>query len=664
MGFFYKIFTFFDIFQVPFNLNFNQQNRVSSPIGIFFSFIIIALIFYNFITSDFILKENPIIVTQTVPHSFAAGIQYSKDNLLSVNLADDKSNKFIDPTIFRIAFTTKYLVADENGNKLLKNMTSYKLHPCSPQDMPQNNSDMFNTLNLNNSLCLENKNVYIKGQFDEDELIYFIAELYMCDNVTSNNTCKPKADIINFLSSKKFFSVFSHDIFVDLNDYLDPMKVKTHLDYYMVDPNFMKRYNIFIKRVSISTDDGIFFSQDSAEESFAFDYKDFDFMTRNEGQPLFQFLFYASKNSYETNRRYQNFQDLLGSLTGIGSLLMIIMTFIVGFYTKVEAVKEVLNCLYVLPRVKKPNKKLKINKMLTLTVSNNKNNKLKSLVKPFWQKKKNEPKQTQKQNFENRKFLTTDQSKVLESNFKSPENAFRFPGENEQTLQIPSLFKPKVSSFFSLPQSKLPSEIKVNIMREQNQKNFSQISNEDNIFEDTSPKANQSEMENLHTLKEKIINDKKMQMDFTVWEYVKYLISEALGCKKSKKYKSFSRAINVYEKEIDLLRILTKLHDLEKMKILFFNDAQMNLFNTLSKPILDFEEEPQVVSRNRLRRNSFTLTKIFSLSAKLKGVNKSSYLDFGDSYKIVNDESRSSEVNKRLLKLVNLDLMKFKEKNF
>ena len=647
---------------MPFNLNFNQQNRVSSPIGIFFSLIIISLIFYNFITSDFILKENPIIVTQTVPHSFAAGIEYNKDSLLSLNLGDDKSNKNLDPTIFRITFTTKYLVADENGNKLLKNMTSYKLHPCSPQDMPQNSNDMFNTLNLNNSLCLENKNVYIKGQFDEDELIYFIAELYMCDNVTSNNTCKPKKDIINFLSSKKFFSIMSHDIFVDLNDYQNPMKVKTHLDYYMVDPNFMKRYNIFIKKVSITTDDGIFFSHDTTEESFAFDYKDFDFMTRNEGQPLFQFLVYASKNSYETNRRYQNFQDLLGSLTGIGSLLMIIMAFIVSFYTKMEAVKEVLNCLYVLPRVKKPNKKIKINKMLTLRVSNKKNNKLKSLVKPFWHKK-NETKQNQKQNFENRKCLTIDPNKVLESNTKSPKNAFRFSGDNEKTPQIPSQFKPKPSSFFPLSPTNLPSEIKINLLRDQNQKIFSQASKEDNIFEDTSPKANQSEIEDLHTLKEKIINNQKMQMDFTVWEYVKYQIFETLGCKKNKKHKTLSRAIEVYDKEIDLLRILTKLHDWEKMKILFFNEAQMNLFNTLSKPILDFEEEPPTVNRNRLRRNSFTLTKIFSLNGQMKGGNKSTYLDFGDSYKIVN-ETGDSEVNKRLLNLINLDLMKFKEKNF
>ena len=40
----------------------------------------------------------------------------------------------------------------------------------------------------------------LKGQFYEDEFIYFLAELYMCDNITSNNTCQTQEYINKYLS--------------------------------------------------------------------------------------------------------------------------------------------------------------------------------------------------------------------------------------------------------------------------------------------------------------------------------------------------------------------------------------------------------------------------------------------------------------------------------
>ena len=369
---------------------------------------------------------------------------------------------------------------------------------------------------------------------------------------------------------------------------------------------------------------------------------------------LFQYLFYASKNSYETDRRYQNFQDLLGSLTGIGSLLMIIMTFIVNFYTKVKAVKEVLNCLYVLPQPKKQ-KIIKTHHIRNISVVNTKKNQSYKEIKI-----KNKTRQKQINFFDKPldKKTTADIqsfSSKIEHLKKFPDNFIKF-GENEQNPMMLSLNK-QTKSVFPRPLANQPktepSELKLNLFENlPNKKIVSQISKEE-ICMNTPLNR---EINDLCESKEKLINDKKMQMDFSVWEYVKYLFFEAFGCKKNKKYKAFSRAINVYEKEIDLFRILIKIHEIEKMKIIFFNEAQANLFDSLSKPILDFEEEP---IRNRLGRKSFTLNKIFSLTPKGRG-NKGNG-EFIESYKF-GKACKDSEVNARLLKLVNLDLMKLKEK--
>ena len=83
-----------------------------------------------------------------------------------------------------------------------------------------------------------------------------------------------------------------------------------------------------MKNADVITDDAIFF------ESYS--------------QPMFQFLYYASENNFETNRRYQILQDVLGSLSRTTNLLIIIGAIIVNINNKISFVKQVLNTLYVL----------------------------------------------------------------------------------------------------------------------------------------------------------------------------------------------------------------------------------------------------------------------------------------------------------------------------
>ena len=66
------------------------------------------------------MKKKPIIVSQTKTFSKANKITYNQNNLITLCFADDKSNKYYDPTIFSIRFTTKHLKADALGVKYFK----------------------------------------------------------------------------------------------------------------------------------------------------------------------------------------------------------------------------------------------------------------------------------------------------------------------------------------------------------------------------------------------------------------------------------------------------------------------------------------------------------------------------------------------------------------
>ena len=219
------------------------------------------------------------------------------------------------------------------------------LHPCTNEDMPQNRSDVFFILNLHNAFCLDEKEFKMQGHWDEVNVFYAIAELYPCENQTSNGICKSQAEIDEFLSKKKFFGIIFHDAYLDLKDYESPMKIKYHIESASIDPLYTKRTKIYIKTTKIFTDNGFLYPEDTMYENITFDRSEFDFSTRKPSTPLFQYVLFSSRNTDETHRRYQKIQDVLASLSGEANFLIIICSILPIIKNKLQLLHAVLNYL-------------------------------------------------------------------------------------------------------------------------------------------------------------------------------------------------------------------------------------------------------------------------------------------------------------------------------
>ena len=61
--------------------------------------------------------------------------------------------------------------------------------------------------------------------------------------------------------------------------------------------------------------------------------------------------------------------------------------------------------------------------------------------------------------------------------------------------------------------------------------------------------------------------------------------------KKTKKDKLMRKAEKLMIKELDVVSILRKLHEIEKMKLTIFNTDQLMVFNSITKPIVFTDEE-------------------------------------------------------------------------
>ena len=65
----------------------------------------------------------------------------------------------------------------------------------------------------------------------------------------------------------------------------------------------------------------------------------------------------------------------------------------------------------------------------------------------------------------------------------------------------------------------------------------------------------------------------------------------------SEKEQLFLKGIKVYNEELDIVHILRKIQEIEKMKLVLFNEDQRILFNMIEKPMIYLDENGQLLSQ-------------------------------------------------------------------
>ena len=114
-------------------------------------------------------------------------------------------------------------------------------------------------------------------------------------------------------------------------------------------------------------------------------------------------------------------------------------------------------------------------------------------------------------------------------------------------------------------------------------------------------KSMSSLFESFHSTKDQNGQNK---LEVSYWEYIT-LFFDCFKKKTSLKNKLIRKAEKTYIEELDVVNIVTKIQDLEKLKILLLDEDQIVLFNYLSKPVLTLEDlieesETQSPSQKRL----------------------------------------------------------------
>ena len=601
-----------DLFSLPVVFLFDKRKNRSSTLGLLYSFGIYTFLLLSFFQSDLFQKNSPLVISQTIQSNHSRQIEFNDNKFFTFFVADANKYKYNDPSLFTFQFKVWNIQSDEKGGLLNSHSDIRGFHSCEVDDVSFN-PELYSKLQLKNSNCLKNKTFLLEGDYDELDLKNIVINLLSCDNLTSNNTCKAQTEIDSFFSKRIYFGIQFHDSMKDLGDYDNPYKIAYKTDYMLLDQTLNKRLSMKIKTSEIVSDTGWIFPSYVTEHNFMFDTKDFDFVTRKASDPLGQIIVYASKNIDKNSRRYQKLPETLGSLMGMTNLIMAVCFVMTNFVNHVLTLKFVLNKLYCFPYDENLLKKEEF--------------------KPESLFKKNMPSIGENQ----------------ENSTKNYENAARNPNQiKAKTVDLTNI-QPKIIKQDSFILEKYSQENIAADLKVKNKGKNSQSPSAAKIFQ----RIKLSSISYLNVRKKSealdTIHQKPDKLTMGYLEYLYTLLLNLFKLKLSRKKKIILKAESLYNEEIDLITILLRLQDIEKIKRIMFDEDQLILFDYLSKPVVVLEEEEEF--------------KEISMSPRMIVRNKKNDLkiNLAESYRKVASNKENSNVNKRMIMLIDDKLLHFKQ---
>ena len=90
----------------------------------------------------------------------------------------------------------------------------------------------------------------------------------------------------------------------------------------------------------------------------------------------------------------------------------------------------------------------------------------------------------------------------------------------------------------------------------------------------------------------------------------------------------------VFFNDMDIVNIVTKLQDLEKLKILLLNEDQLVLFNYLSKPSINFIDKEHNHQEKKFNKPQMNMSKLMGFTNNIKTDidNKDNFKKFTEAF--------------------------------
>jgi len=634
-----------DLFRKPLFLRVAKAEMVFTNFGIVLSCVIYACLSYFFSQSDFFLKLNPTIVSESSQLALAPALLY-QNKTFSFAVKDAAANLVDDPTYFYVEIGMVNLA----GPNMEYEPKSY--HLCNESDA--NSIDDFAT--IEDTFCLDNSTFTLTGILGDAMTSFLQINLYQCQNSSlNNNSCQTQDDIDNYFSMKSLNVNYKNTIF-QLKSYEAPTVNAFLSEVYKLEAKLNRLVTISMQKASVITDETVVLTKYSEIDTLIYETEKSEIgLTVSPADPIISVLFFSSKDVLTVHRSYQSLVNAFAVLGGLANILLILGNFLSKIDNAVHLTTLLMNFLYSFQQPEPDNDKDNKNKNKNKKNKNNKKNNKKMDRKESndENKVKDIPKKSSAWNLELISLfpLLKNEKKVeIEKNIETPQIKkydFQFSEEKSRVLNENAEFKSvtlredvqrlkkdstaqSLSHKFEKVEEKILNDESVvmsmhSIDNKQNRPEKSQrpsemptikflnqavsgVSSKLKDHESASPSSRLGRFfkkiistktpkaDNSKSLEEFVqISDKTNQISFSMFEFIKLMTKKAGRFALTFKEKLFERAHEVYQDEIDIVKILKRVQDIDKLKYLLLNDQQMMLFDVLEKPMIFVEENEKEI---------------------------------------------------------------------
>lgn len=587
----------FDIFKSPVVLLFNSTKKVPSTFSLIVSLAIIIFLTIFFLESDLFYHTTPITSSQTLSTKSRPEMQFSYDNMAFAFIVSDADNKYYyDPSIY--TFSMQYQYYNNTVGDLIYEETK-AMRFCDRNDFKAH-GNYFDELEMDAVICPETGNFSLQGFWDEPLVKTVNVYVYTCNNDTSTVVCKSPSEISKFFKNKYLNAYYSSNI-IDVNDYQNPIRLIYQSEFMSLDADFSKIMRLSFKKVSVESDYGVIFPSKQQSTSFIFQGKETDFVPNNEDW-IANINLYSANEVYVVSRRYQKFQEAIANVGGLANSLIFIGFALTALEKEFIVFTILMHKLY---NFVDPMRRIKTGVGRYLSRIDHKE-----------EEKDGEERYAQKE----------------ETPKASTNNNFGGLGQKNSHTQItlPSLVLPK-----SLP----PDEF----VLEHYSSNGEILKAPHASLKPDPKKSYRNKIKSLFLVNSDI-DMLGGGLKLTFWEFLK--IKFRLPHRNlSYKEKLFSKAFEQYPQEIDLIKIIQKIQEIDKLKALILNPQQVQLLDMLVRPSFSCQNEKVLMEGVSIAD--------FAGGEMKGGREKDTVLDLQKYYKsIIDAGENASELDKKLIKLI------------
>ncbi|KAL4435683.1 hypothetical protein ABPG74_018234 [Tetrahymena malaccensis] len=675
----------FDIFGSQINLRFNGQQTHKTNLGSLISIMIAIFIIYRLITIiiDVVQRKNPQVMYNERqvdnPALFSIDSKYFP---IAFAMEDPVSNiYYIDESIYTVQVQWEQRVQVFNSTTqqydVRWEVQNIDVKRCTLENFQNlDNQNYYLKLNYTNMYCLPpDYNIKIQGDFPSPIYSQLSLKIQRCQ-INCNTP-----EQIEYYLKKSFFGMLISDAYVDptIKDY--PFKIYSKDLFWSTSSQMPKDVNVFIRNNYVQSDFGWFFSDVKTQIFPSYSYYE-DSVFPEDFQDYFlqiTFRFEKQKESLYL-RNYPDFNSIITQIGGFTQSLLAIGYLICRTFSQLRLNQSIVNQIF-----KYDDQEQKIKK--NVVIQEQQVNKTEIISKKQIKQLGNHPQSSQNIVIKRQKrnltqIISTNKKNLYESNSSLNQDLEKSKVKNisddqNNSYSIKNNCKVKVGGFSEYSKQQLDfinsSDI-LNLKQLNEQKDQKQMLNQI-LQNDLNSELNISNHNSMGIIKsalpQKILKKQPTQKQLkkavenhfecmfkqqtksihvSIWEYIK---SSIFPCKSQKKKKDIiNYSFEMLYQNLDILQILKRLIEVEKLKRLFLNQEQLKLFDYLPKPTIHsglFDKK----TTDKGIQNQYEINLLYQDNRTELQRAKDAY----DSYKKILSKNEYTELDEKLINMLDQNLI-------